>query len=106
MNKAGIILNKKKCKLFRDTITILGRIVKKGIVMPDPEKVNCIKNYKIPQNIRELRSFLGILNFCREFIPQLCNKAAPLYKLLEGGSKKKYEKKFPFLWKRKNPLFF
>jgi hypothetical protein len=66
--------------------------VSDGIVKPDPDKVVAIKNYNIPKTIKELRSFLGLVNYCREYIPNFANLASPLNSLLKGESKKSIKK--------------
>ncbi|KAI5151822.1 hypothetical protein ENBRE01_2411 [Enteropsectra breve] len=84
LQEHNIILNPAKCKFYRSEIKFLGRLISKGIVKPDPDKISSIQNFEYPKTIKELRSFLGLLNFCREFIPSLSRKAHPLFTLLEG----------------------
>lgn len=85
---AGIALNPKKCHFFKEEVKILGFIVGKGKVRSDPERVEAIKNFNRPNNIKELRSFLGLTNYCREFIPQYAMISKPLDKLLNGETKR------------------
>lgn len=85
---AGIVLNKKKCKFFKEEIKILGYIISKGKVRPDPAKISAIQNYQRPRNIKELRSFLGICNYMRQFIQNYAKIAQPLCNLLKGESKR------------------
>lgn len=87
LREAGIILNKSKCNFFKDEIKILGSIVSKGIIKADPDKIARITQYKRPGNIKELRSFLGLLNYCRGFIPNLAGISEPLNRLLRGRKK-------------------
>jgi hypothetical protein len=47
-----------------------------------------INNYDQPKNIKELRSFLGMCNNCREFVKNYACMVDPLYKLLKGKQKK------------------
>ena len=44
----------------------------------DPEKVKAIKEYKPPTSIKELRSFLGFANYCRDFIKEFTDLASPI----------------------------
>eukprot|EP01084_Bolivina_argentea_P159843 278387_1 len=44
--------------------------------------VNIILNYALPTDRPELKLFLGLVAFVHQFIPDLHNIAAPLYKLL------------------------
>jgi hypothetical protein len=88
MKAAGISLNKKKCRLFREEIKILGHVVSERKIKPDPEKLLAIQNYEKPSTIKEIRAFLGLTNFCRNYIPNYATLAAPLYSLLNGEIKK------------------
>ena len=88
LKAAGVALNKKKCKFARPEILILGHVIAEGIVKPDPEKVRAINEFNRPNNIKELRSFLGLANYCRAFIPMFAAIAGPLFNLLKGETKR------------------
>ncbi|KAF9749456.1 Retrovirus-related Pol polyprotein from transposon, partial [Nosema granulosis] len=92
LKEAGIFLNKKKCKLGKQKVKILGNVVSEGQVRPDSEKIECIKTYPLPTTVKELRSFLGLLNYCREFIKNFAQKAKPLFDLLKGETKRSVRK--------------
>lgn len=87
-----LTLNPKKSRMFIEEIEILGRVVSKGVVKPCKEKVETVRTFKKPENIKELRSFLGLISFCREFIPKASQMAGPLFKLLEGETKRSIRK--------------
>lgn len=88
LKKNNIVLNEGKCNFSKKEIKILGRVISKGLVKADPTKVEAINGFKMPKTIKELRSFLGLLNFCREFIPGLSSKAKVLFSKLEGFPRK------------------
>lgn len=92
IKKAGLALNLKKCKFFKEEIEILGCIVGQGIVKPDKLKVEALNKFKKPENIKELRSFLGLANYCRGFIPKLASMEIPLNVLLKGQNKRSTRK--------------
>ncbi|GFW50246.1 hypothetical protein TNCV_4696641 [Trichonephila clavipes] len=48
-----------------------------------PKKVSAVKNWKRPENLRELRSFLGLCTYYRKFVKGFSNIARPLHKLTE-----------------------
>lgn len=89
---ANIILNKNKCKFFKEKIKILGNIVSKDIIAPDPDKTKAIFNYKKPENIKQLRSFLGLANQTRDYIVNYAKICEPLTSLLKGHTKRSIRK--------------
>ncbi|KAF9760643.1 Retrovirus-related Pol polyprotein from transposon 17.6 [Nosema granulosis] len=78
----------KKCKFMRTEVKILGNIITESKVKPDPEKIECIRNYPLLRNIKELRSFLGQTNYCRDFIKKFSKITKGLYDLLKGENKR------------------
>ncbi|GFY47828.1 2-oxo-tetronate isomerase [Trichonephila inaurata madagascariensis] len=46
-----------------------------------------VQNFPAPKNIRDIRSFLGLCSYYRQFIKDFCLKAQPLQKLLKNDSK-------------------
>ena len=56
-------------------------------VNTDPEKVEAIRNTPPPQNLRELRRFLGMVSWYRRYIPQFSETAEPLNRLLQKRSR-------------------
>ncbi|KAF9742133.1 Retrovirus-related Pol polyprotein from transposon opus, partial [Nosema granulosis] len=87
-----ICLNAKKCKFFRTEIKILGNIISRGVIKVDPEKTEQIRSYPLPTNVRELRSFLGLVNYCREFVKGFATLTGPLYEMLTGEKKNSTKK--------------
>ncbi|GFS72709.1 retrovirus-related Pol polyprotein from transposon 412 [Trichonephila clavipes] len=61
-------------------------------VRTDPEKVSAVKNWKRPENLRELRSFLGLCTYYRKFVKGFSNIARPLHKLTESKQKFQWTK--------------
>jgi hypothetical protein len=47
-------------------------------VKPDPEKVKAIKEFPIPKNTTDVKSFLGLAGYYRKFISQFSKLAKPL----------------------------
>ena len=79
---AGMRLNVDKCTFMAPEVTYLGyRIDKEGLHAVS-EKVQAIAMAPAPQNCKELRSYLGCLNYYGRFIKNLSSEIAPLNKLL------------------------
>jgi hypothetical protein len=58
----------------------------KGI-RPNKEKVAAIQSISIPTNQKEVRSFLGVVNYYRRFLGNMAGHIEPLNKLLRKNAK-------------------
>ena len=76
-----------KCSFAMTNIKYLGYVIDSAGIHVDPEKVQILKEWPIPQNIHELRSFLGLANFYRRFILGFSHIAWPLNQLTKGNGK-------------------
>ena len=83
----GIRMKKKKCHLMQDTVEYLGHLIDADGKRPTPEKINAIKRAPMPENVQQLRSFLGLLNYYRKFLPNLASTLQPLNDLLQKNRK-------------------
>ena len=63
LRKANLKLNPKKCHLFRDEVSYLGHIIGRDGIVTDLVKVETVAKWPVPQNIKEVRSFLGIYSY-------------------------------------------
>lgn len=85
----GILVNPAKCVFGVPEVNFLGYRVSADGTRPLPDKVKAIQHFPVPQNGKQLRQFLGMLNFYRRFIPKAAQLQAPLNNLLQGGTKGK-----------------
>ena len=56
-----------------------------GHLITTSKKVEAVVEAPAPQNVSELRSFLGLLNYYGKFIPNLASILHPLHSLLRSG---------------------
>lgn len=82
---ANLKVNLRKCTFAASEVTYLGHVVSAEGVHPDPRKVSAIKEFPIPRNAREVRSFLGLASYYRRFIPAFAQRAKPLTELTRAG---------------------
>uniref|UniRef100_A0A8C8DED1 Gypsy retrotransposon integrase-like protein 1 n=1 Tax=Oryzias sinensis TaxID=183150 RepID=A0A8C8DED1_9TELE len=80
----GLKLSLEKCKFFQTSVRYLGHIVSQHGVETDPEKVEALKTWPIPKNLKELRSFLGFAGYYRRFIRDYSKIVKPLNDLTVG----------------------
>lgn len=86
LEQAGLVLQKEKCSFFQDSVSYLGFIVDKQGIHKSPEKVKAILKAKVPSNVTELKSFLGLVNYYRNFVKNASSILSPLHELLQRNS--------------------
>jgi len=59
-----------KCEFFTRKTDFVGFIIKPGQLSIDLKKIKAIVNWQEPENITQLRLFLGFCNYYRRFIAQ------------------------------------
>jgi len=60
----------KKCEFFTRKTNFVRFIIKLGQLSIDLKKIKAIVNWQKPENITQLRLFLGFCNYYRRFITQ------------------------------------
>ncbi|HLP81323.1 MAG TPA: reverse transcriptase domain-containing protein, partial [Nitrosomonas sp.] len=84
LREAGLRAKLSKCQLFKTSIDYLGfKISTQGIEV-NPEKTKVVENFPVPSTVKDLQSFLGLVNYFRFFIPNFAKTAKPFYRLLRG----------------------
>ena len=91
LENAGMKIKPAKCQWFREEVKFLGHIVSRSGLKKAPEYVEKVLDFPVPQTVRQLREFLGLVNFQRKFIPHCSMKAAPLSRLTGGKAREKVE---------------
>ncbi|XP_062530453.1 uncharacterized protein K02A2.6-like [Bombyx mori] len=92
LQDAGFVLQKSKCQFFQDEINYLGSTINKEGLRKSPDKVEAILKASAPTNVSQLRSFLGLVNYYRNFVPNASCILGPLYELLKKETKWRWSK--------------
>jgi hypothetical protein len=79
-----------KCEFRIDEIPFLGHITPKGDITVDPGMVKDVLDWKVPQTVKAVHSFLGLASYYWRFIENFSKIAKPLTSLLEKSA--------DFLW--------
>ena len=83
LEEAGLRLKQNKCAFMLPTVEYLGHTISADGLQPTKEKIRAIIDAPAPQNIAQLRSFLGLINYYAKFLPNLSSTLSPLYRLLK-----------------------
>ena len=78
-------LRREKCRFAYSEIEFLGHLMTPQGYQPHSSLVSKIKDQSHPNNSKELRSFLGLVNYYREFISRMSNLASPLFRQTKEG---------------------
>ncbi|KAG3231176.1 hypothetical protein PI124_g23728 [Phytophthora idaei] len=90
MRKHKLYANLKKCIFGASEIPILGCLVGKNGVRPDPEKIRVISEWPTLSNVKELRQFLGLATYLCKYVENYAGKIRPLSQLLKKGAEWKW----------------
>lgn len=91
--KEGFRLKFKKCTFASDSVKYLGHIIQNNSVTPLKDNITSIRNFPTPKTQKNIRQFLGKINFYHEYIPKSAIILDPLHKLLRKNEK--------FVWTEK-----
>ena len=67
---------------MKQSVVYMGHILSAKGISPDIAKVDAINALKVPMNVKELQSFLGMVTYCSKFLPHFTTVTDPLRKLL------------------------
>jgi len=75
-----------KCRFGANNIRYLGHIVSAEGVHTDPAKIESVKRIVTPQNLAQVRSFLGLTSYYHKFIHNFATLTCPLVELTKNVS--------------------
>ncbi|XP_055589596.1 uncharacterized protein K02A2.6-like [Uranotaenia lowii] len=87
LEEFGFTVRLEKCSFGRQQIKYLGHLLDHHGIRPDPGKVAAIKLMPPPNNVSEVRSFLGAIHFYGKFVANMRDLRYPLDELLKTGAK-------------------
>lgn len=94
----NLTLNLKKCSFLMTSINFLGFEIEKDTVKPGKEKIKAVEHFPVPKSVRNIRQFLGLTGYFRQFVPDYALIAKPLTLLLK--------KTVPWKWKEEQDAAF
>ena len=88
-----------KYKFCVTSVNFLNYIVDNNKIFMNPSKIEAIKSWPIPKNLKQLQVFLNFTNFYRRFVVLYAKMSRPLSDLLRDNKNEKQVD--PFLWNKK-----
>ncbi len=103
LRDAGLKINATKSVFCAQETEYLGYILTRGRIKPQPKKVQAILALNLPNNVKELCRFFGMVQYYRDMWQKCSEMLAPLTNLVgECGetktTKKNKTKKKPWRW--------
>ena len=102
MIKHGLKLSPKKCQLFRKNLVYMGNVFHIDgttiSITPLQSRVEAIQKLQPPVNVKECKSFCGVVNYLSIFCKNLQKLLKPIYDLTKKGR--------PFLWQKEQQRAF
>src|SRR5919205_625590 len=86
----NLYIELEKSKFHQPEVEFLEHIIGINGIKMDPKKVEAVRNWPTPKNLKDVQSFTGFCNYYRRFIQKFSEKATPLYRFTKKGQ--------PFKW--------
>ena len=83
----GFRLKLSKCSFAADSVKYLGHIISNNSITPLKDNLISIKHFPVPRTQKNIRQFLGKINFYNKYIPNNSIILDPLHSLLRKGQK-------------------
>ena len=93
LQAAGLKVCMSKSALCKDSLKYLGYWITREGIQPDTKKVHAILEISPPTKRKELKKFLGMVNYYRDMWPKRSEILAPLTALTSPDVPWKWEKK-------------
>jgi len=81
LREVNLKLNPNKCYFATKSITFLGHVVSEEGTKPNPGKIEAVLHFPQPKTIINVRSFLGLTRYYRNYVRSYSRLAAPLFEL-------------------------
>ena len=88
----GLTVNEKKCQIKLTSIKYMGHVLSQEGLKVSDEKVKAIAHAPPLTDASQMRSFLGLAQFCAKFVSQFATITAPLWDLTKQDAEWKWER--------------
>ena len=98
IKEEGFRLKLSKCNFAQHTVKYLGHILGNNTVRPHHDNLKSIREFPTPEKKKNIRQFLGKINFYHKYIPNSTKSLEPLHALLRNNT--------PFKWTEECEISF
>ncbi|KAH7721714.1 gagpol and env protein precursor [Aphelenchoides avenae] len=85
LREYNLRLKPKKCAFLKTETAFLGHVTGEDGFKTDAEKVEKIRAFPVPKNPTDMRFFLGLCNYYRQFVKNFTLKSKPLRDVMVDG---------------------
>ena len=90
LEEFGLKVNADKCIYLQPSVIFCGRRITANGIQQEEDKIKAIVEAPKPNNVKELRSLLGLINYYHRFVPNVSQILKPLYDLTTNNVKWKW----------------
>ena len=84
LESSGLRLKRNKCAFLLPSVEYLGHRISAQGLQPTVDKIKPVQEAPKPQDVSQLRSFIGLVNYYSKFLPDVSSVLAPLHRLLQN----------------------
>lgn len=77
----GCKVSPSKLQFCQEKVIFLGHCISQGSKHLTADRVSVIQRAPYPQSAKQIRAFLGLVGYCRQWVPNMSQLAAPLHAL-------------------------
>ena len=85
LSEVGLTVNGDKCEFRLSKLTFFGHELTSDGINPSEEKIAAIRDARPPKDASEVRSFMGLVQYSAEFMPDVASVAKPIQELTRKG---------------------
>jgi hypothetical protein len=86
LKSENLKLNINKCTFLQNKITYLGHEISPDGIQPGEVKLNAVSQFPVPNNVHEIRQFIGLCSYFRKYINNFAIIARPLTNLTKKNT--------------------
>ena len=84
LRKEELVASVSKTDFFVRSVEFCGHVLENGTRWPAPGKMLALERWDKPDNVRELRGFLGLANYYSGYVQNYASIATPLINMLKN----------------------